>query len=163
MRYPQNNLLAVFGNLLTERNERVTKPPRKWKDRSDQNSRDFLFIAAHQYHFLTQAQPPGAKDPLHLQTMQLHGHPHPREKVFAEESAVMPLHIQKLDGKNIRRAFQFLQCEDVRRGHPCFHKPFHRVAQRFQLPRACALNQAKDIQLVLAGRQIVRIIRRRTV
>jgi len=105
MRYPQNNLLAVFGNLLTERNERVTKPPRKWKDRSDQNSRDFLFIARAPVSLPdASAAHPVRRTRSTCRRCNSMGNPHPREKVFAEESAVMPLHIQKLDGKNIRRA-----------------------------------------------------------
>jgi len=47
--------------------------------------------------------------------------------------------------------FQFLQCEDVRRGHPCFHKAISTGSPSdSSSPRLCA-QPGKGIQLVLRG------------
>src|SRR5229473_437443 len=102
--------------LFFEGNHHVAQQRQHRGKRFSQDRREFFRIPRRAQIMLPQFQHDGAQVMLDLHSMQVHRHFDFRNDVRSEKHAPPALHIQNLDGKNIRGVPQFLFREKKRRG-----------------------------------------------
>jgi hypothetical protein len=71
----------------------------------------------------------------------------PGKEVLAEKDAMVPLHIEELDGENVGGAIQFFARKDQRRVISVVDPPFRGGVESFQLAGSGTVDEAKNVQV----------------
>ena len=99
---PSNNIMSADRRLFSKCDHHVAQQRQDSRKRFSQDGRQFLRIARRAQVVLPQLQQDRAQIMFDLHAMQIHGHFNFRDNVRTVEHSPAVLHVQNLDGKNIR-------------------------------------------------------------
>src|ERR1700682_4743067 len=83
--------------------------------------------------------------------MVMHGHRETRKQIISIKHPVMRLHVEQLNGENVRGALQFLQSKNQGSAMPLPQPPLDGCVKRFDSGGVSLIEDAKKIEVRMLG------------
>src|SRR5260370_14654568 len=153
--------MGSHRRLFSKGNHHVAQQRQHTRKRFSQDGRQLLRVPRRAQIVLPQFQNDGAQIMFDLHAMQIHRHFNFRDNVRSIQHSPAVLHIQNLDGEDIRGALQLVSCEEKRRGLLLLDAPpFHYVREAPQLLDTQRMKDANHVEIRMSFAKIP--ARRRT-
>src|ERR1019366_5367096 len=141
---------------IAQGNQRMTEQRSKRRQRAQQQFPLRLRVARHRQQPLPQQNCLLPQFVLHLRPVQTHRDLQRLQNVFAPKHAIVPPHVQKFDGENVRRPPHLLRAHQQRGAVLLFLPPFDRRSQRHQRSERSLTKHTQQVHIRVAGNIISR-------